>query len=372
MTLSVTERLPQRGLGRMRAVSFHQIGFVALATSVAMGMAHGAENSRPPLAGHVVSVSGTVLLRQDQKNDPGKARQLKPGDSIFEGDVINTSSDGKAKLLMQDRTILDVGSSALFHVSKFDKKQGENRDVELSMMYGSVRANVTKKLDAKGKFRIRTPSATMGVRGTQFIVASGLEGAPVAVPAQARSPAGGPSKGSPAPAPKTEVVVIDGKVEVRQEAKEPPKSGGRQLANAPAANQTVTLGAGQGIVADASSSASSFKPTALSTEQLGKALEVAKVEDNTFKAAIVLDAPKPGQGSGGQGGGAPMAGMNVTQDTIRDVVKDTATTMAGAGPMTIGNSGIVGTFGGSGGVFDRPPVDLVAGGLRRVRVIIKR
>jgi hypothetical protein len=335
---------------------------LSLALALALAVpAHGADDR--PLAGRVVSVVGTVLLRKEGQDFGGAPRPLKPGDPIREGDVINTSSDGKAKLLMQDRTILDVGSSALFHVKKFSKNGGENRDVDLSMMYGSVRANVTKKLDAKGKFRIRTPSATMGVRGTQFIVVSGLEGAPVAQVAQVET-----GRAPQAP-PKTEVVVIDGKVEVKASAPVP-AAGERAPASLRAAEKVITLGAGQGIVADAGAAKVEFKPMQLSTEQLGKALEVAKVEDNTFRAAISLEGPKPGEG-GGQGPGAPLAAMNVTAAAVQETVKEVTVKMAQNGPMNVGASGIAGAFSGAN-VFNRPPVDLIAGGLRRVRVIITR
>lgn len=337
----------------MRALLYKSL-VAATVTSMTLSFAHGAESH--PLAGHVVSISGTVLLRQDVKNESAaQAKQLKPGDKIFEGDVINTSSDGKAKLLMADRTILDVGSSALFHVNKFDQKSGADRDVELSMMYGSVRANVTKKLDAKGKFRIRTPSATMGVRGTQFIVASGLEGAPVALTPEVKAANVAAAKNGTAPsAAKTEVVVIDGKVEVSQA----PKLGARGLANT---SPPVALTAGQGIVTDGSMSKADFKPMTLSTEQMGKALEIAKVEDNTFKAAITLEAPKAGESGNNSGAGV--------HEVLANVVSNDLKPANGGAPQLQPTLNFPGAF--SGPTVAAQP-NIVAGGFRRVTITIKR
>src|SRR4051794_3578378 len=68
-------------------------------------------------AGKVVSIDGKVLIRQD--DGQSAAVDLKPGDQVKEGDVINTSSNGKVKLLLEDKTILDLGPSALFKVQKF-------------------------------------------------------------------------------------------------------------------------------------------------------------------------------------------------------------------------------------------------------------
>ncbi len=130
---------------------------------------------------HVVSVSGKVLIRPEgnpkaHKESPDNSRPLTAEGEIYQGDIINTPSDGFAKLLLKDRTILDIGSSSLFHVNKFVVKPGKEseREIELSLKFGSVRAAVARKLKGKGKFKISTPAATMGVRGTEFVVKAPL------------------------------------------------------------------------------------------------------------------------------------------------------------------------------------------------------
>lgn len=116
-------------------------------------------------AGDVVSVLGKVLKRSENESKK-YLKNIKPGDPIYSGDVINTSSNGGVKILLKDRTILDLGPSALFHVREFLLKRSGDRDVELQLSYGALRTAVVKKVNSKSKFRIRTPSATMGVRGT--------------------------------------------------------------------------------------------------------------------------------------------------------------------------------------------------------------
>ena len=114
-----------------------------------------------------MSVIGKALVRKDGEETKNSVTLI-PGDSVYEGDVINTPSNGAVKLLLQDKTLVDLGPSSLFKVNKFVPNQGENREVELGMMYGTVRTAVTKKLQGKGKFNIRTPSATIG--RTEFVV----------------------------------------------------------------------------------------------------------------------------------------------------------------------------------------------------------
>ncbi len=123
-------------------------------------------------AGDVVSVLGQVFIREDREVDTnamGKMRQARAGDPIYAGDVINTASNAGVKIMLRDRSILDLGPSSLFKVSEFKQGKNSERQVELDMTYGSVRAAVTEKLKGQSKFKLRTPSAVMGVRGTVAI-----------------------------------------------------------------------------------------------------------------------------------------------------------------------------------------------------------
>ncbi|RYZ61250.1 MAG: hypothetical protein EOP09_20205, partial [Proteobacteria bacterium] len=121
-------------------------------------------------AGQIVTVSGKVLSR----NENTKTTQLillKSGDKIYEGSVVNTGPQGTAKLLMADRTIIDLGPASVFKVNEFKLNQVSNRTVEMELKQGQMRASVNKPVpDPSGKFSVKTRAATMGVRGTEFIV----------------------------------------------------------------------------------------------------------------------------------------------------------------------------------------------------------
>jgi len=120
-------------------------------------------------AGRVVTVTGTVLVRN--KNIPDRnALKLTNGDSIYEHDVFNTSSNSSMKILFNDRTIVDLGPSTLFDLDKFKLgKKSEDRKVNMSLKYGKARTSVNKPVGKEGNFTFRTRSLTMGVRGTQWI-----------------------------------------------------------------------------------------------------------------------------------------------------------------------------------------------------------
>jgi hypothetical protein len=146
-----------------------------------------------------VSVSGKVLVRGEGTGTV-QMNFLKAGDKLYKGAIVNTGSNGAVKLLMTDRTIVDLGPSSLFKMNEYALNNVGDRKVDMSLDYGQVRTSVNEKITSnKGKFTIRTKAATMGVRGTEFVVS-----APIPV---------GTAGASAAPT-KTSLTVMHGKVEV--------------------------------------------------------------------------------------------------------------------------------------------------------------
>lgn len=357
------------------------------------GTSPSATKSEPKVAGTVVATQGTSLIRSEASGNTASARPVRVGDKVHEGDVINTPSNGQVKLMLLDKTIMDIGKSALFKVQKFEANSGLDRVADVSMMYGSIRAVVTQPIKGKGSFKVRTASSTMGVRGTEFVVkaemgdmksmANGIKN-----PGSAPAPAA--EKG--APAAKTEVTVVQGKVDV--EPPKPPKSNSRSPASAKP--QVVSLGAGSQLTTSTADAAPA-KPVALSSAQLAEVKSAVKVEDNTFKKAIVLDlsgnsssSGSSGNSSGGYGGGSGGGGPgggpggggamggdmggggvgNITASIISETVA--APPASVAAPVSAANAGFAGTIN-AGNILSGPPaVNLTAGGLRRIKIILVR
>lgn len=255
-------------------------------------------------AGDIVSVSGTVLLRSDAATTgQPKMRTAKAGDSVFAQDVINTGSDGRIKVLMKDKSIIDLGPSALFKIDHFKGKNGAaDREVDVSMVYGTMRAAVTQKLEGKGKFKVKTPSATMGVRGTEFVVKSEisdmkdvsklLNNVSGALPPSSLASQGTDAKAS------TEVSVLQGKVDV---GKRDFNASAMAAGRAPASAGIVSLTAGTQISTNLSN-ATIAPPKAMDAGQMKAIATEAKVVDTTFqKAVIVENNSSNSNGNGSQG-----------------------------------------------------------------------
>ncbi|MBI3544720.1 MAG: FecR domain-containing protein, partial [Deltaproteobacteria bacterium] len=161
--------------------------------------------------GRVALVSGDVRVA---KSEADKGRPAKSNDTLFNSDVVKTGDGASAKLLFTDQSLMDVGPASALKISNYALKDVENRTGTFSILYGKLRALVTKKVGDSGKLEVKSGDAIMGVRGTEFMV---------------DAPRGGGGGGFGG----TQVVVVSGLVSVR-----PPNGG-----------PPINVGAGQMVVA---------------------------------------------------------------------------------------------------------------------------
>jgi len=113
----------------------------------------------------VVKLRGTV-----SQLEPGSkiSRLVKIGDKLREDSSILTGSRSFARIQFNDNSILNVGPRSKVAILE-SKKDGTSF---IHLLKGSVRSRVikAKSRDAKHKYYLKTRSAAMGVRGTDFQV----------------------------------------------------------------------------------------------------------------------------------------------------------------------------------------------------------
>ena len=235
------------------------------------------------IAGEIVSVSGVAFIRPEKSTDPlpKSPPRVRAGDNVYVGDVINTSSEGNVKILMRDKSIVDLGSSSLFKVDEYVHNHGNDRKAKLDLMFGKVRVAVTKKIEGEGKFLVKTKGATMGVRGTEFSI---TESIPASLSRHDDSPEAKQEKEAPKKA-ETVVTVFQGKVDVASAPK--PKIEG-QAVSAPAP-AVVSLTAGTQLTTGASIPAAAVQPVKLTEVQMTALKVETKIADNTFAKAITIE-----------------------------------------------------------------------------------
>src|SRR5713226_3409211 len=112
-----------------------------------------------PAAGKITALIPTGSVWREQKTYEAKKDM-----GVFWQDTVKTERGGRARLRLEDGSILNVGSQASLVVTKHDPGK---QQTDLELVYGKVRADVTKIASPDGHFEIHTKVAVCGVVGTE-------------------------------------------------------------------------------------------------------------------------------------------------------------------------------------------------------------
>ncbi|XOF34966.1 MAG: FecR domain-containing protein [Candidatus Electrothrix sp. YB6] len=130
---------------------------------------NGLQVARGTPAGVAQQVQGTVWVVHKGGT---KAYRLQEHYHVVAGDTLITEQDSRVNLLMHDKSMLTLTAQSKLVVEKFlySRKLG-TRDTKLRLIFGKVRAAVSKIPSGEPNYRVKTPTAVVGVRGTDFVVA---------------------------------------------------------------------------------------------------------------------------------------------------------------------------------------------------------
>lgn len=145
------------------------LGTLVLGSSMALAQTPAATTAAAaPQAGFLKSVRGDVqLLSAD-----GSARPAAAGDAVATVDRIVTGADAAASVVLRDGTALMIGPSSRLDVKEFHfDATTQDGGVLVSLLRGSLRmiTGLIGKTNPDA-VRIETQTATIGIRGTDFIV----------------------------------------------------------------------------------------------------------------------------------------------------------------------------------------------------------
>src|SRR3981189_672795 len=82
-------------------------------------------------------------------------------------DLVNTQVNARARIALDDGSVLNVGSESSMKIVKHDAGA---QQTELELTYGKLRTQAQKIAKPDGKFEVRTPAGGAGVVGTDFFV----------------------------------------------------------------------------------------------------------------------------------------------------------------------------------------------------------
>jgi hypothetical protein len=152
--------------------------------------------------GHVQHLSGTLYV---QRAD-GSIRLLSEKSQVQVGDVVSTERETYAQLNMTDGGKITLRPNTQLRIEgyQFSETEPEKDNFVFALLKGGLRAvtGLIGKRVNRDAYRLRTATATVGIRGTDF---NAIEVPP---------PASGQPASASAPAPGVYVVVSDGMVVV--------------------------------------------------------------------------------------------------------------------------------------------------------------
>jgi len=120
----------------------------------------------PKSVGQVISNRGKTFALSKSK----KRRNLDIGNEVYVGDRIYTGVKGFVRLSMIDDAKIDLRCNSEMLIEDYRLLRGDNRSV-LYLIKGSVR-KITGSIGkvAEDIYEMRTPLATVGVRGTEYAI----------------------------------------------------------------------------------------------------------------------------------------------------------------------------------------------------------
>ena len=115
----------------------------------------------------VKKVKGDVnILRQD------KELSVSMGAKIFEKDIVITNSRSSVGLIFKDNTRISIGANSRFEIEEYlFEPENKKEAFVTNLVKGSMECmtGLISKVNPKA-FKVKAKTATMGIRGTHFII----------------------------------------------------------------------------------------------------------------------------------------------------------------------------------------------------------
>ncbi len=121
-----------------------------------------------PSAGQSIAVQGKVSAEKEGEKTP---RTLQRGSAFFSKDVVNVGPDSKAQLKFIDGGLVTIIANSKYRILSYTFTK-EKSEVSLEIVEGGFRAMTgTIGKEHPTDYKVKTPVATIGIRGTIFELA---------------------------------------------------------------------------------------------------------------------------------------------------------------------------------------------------------
>ena len=118
----------------------------------------------PTYVGQVKLLKGKAF----KKNDEG-TKEVKTGERLKKNDLLITEDKSFARILIVDDTVISIGPKSELRFDDIDFNDKTDRKLTFSLIKGQLTGDIKNKAK-EGDIKFKTRYASMGVRGTYFLM----------------------------------------------------------------------------------------------------------------------------------------------------------------------------------------------------------
>jgi len=124
--------------------------------------------------GLIKSFEGSVVFERARTKQSVKVTGT---ESVLFRDVAETDEESRLELEFDDKSVLTLGEDTSLVINEmiFDPAK-QTRKTIVEVAYGNIRVKASKLESKNTDFEVKTPTAVIGVRGTEFVVSVGKDG----------------------------------------------------------------------------------------------------------------------------------------------------------------------------------------------------
>lgn len=144
-------------------------GFVGSATAVEQAAGSESGKKTANAIGRALAVSPAVWVEQQ-----GQRKELVQKDFVYLSDVLAADATGKAQIMFTDNTTVSIAPNTRIHIAEFVYNDESTPSFAMNITNGVARVvtGMIVKKNPEG-FKVVTPQAVIGIRGTDCTIISG-------------------------------------------------------------------------------------------------------------------------------------------------------------------------------------------------------
>ncbi len=123
--------------------------------------------------GLIEQARGTVIVTRAD----GRQVQAESGISLFPGDQVTTGKGAEVRFFLHEGAEFHMAQDSQIFLDDLSAQEVEEGETLMALVLGFLRSKIGRLVGSPGGFRLHTPTAVVGVRGTEFDTVVSLDAA---------------------------------------------------------------------------------------------------------------------------------------------------------------------------------------------------